>query len=702
MTMFSRQIFRSLFGGTVVLLCLLLSCVGMVTARDLPMVFIVHSYDPDNPATIPQDNGLVQGLADQGFVDGETVKIERFFMDTKRSYTKPELVEERAREALARIRDVRPDLVFTVDDNAARTVMLALVDSNIPVVFTGINIRPEVYNKGREFMAGRQYPGHNVTGVYEKLYIEKSVQVMGEIVPDLKKVVFIVDESLTGNAIRQQIESELVANKTSILYTIRQVGSFDEYKQLIRWLNADPETGAYYPVAIRLAAEDGSIVSAREIMQWTLGHVRKPALSVNYFTCKLGSLGGVSVDFTAMGRQAGNMGALILKGQPAGEIGIEDAAKYGLVFNVARARQLGVAIPADLLGAADYVYKTMEIPVVPKPFHILIVHSNEKGLGAETDIEKGLLAELDRSGFVDGDNLKVCSFYMQTRRTYITPEQIHQRGLAALEKVKEVKPDLVVTLDDAAAKEVMLPLVDSAYPVLFGGTKVPPERYNILKKFMSSRANPGHNVSGVTSEFLYEKTLEAVQIAFPEARSIVLINSGNLSQLQLMNKILQEEIDACGHSCRLSSVRIESTSTLAEFKRLVLKYNVDPNVDLISAVYPVGLTRENGTVNPLSETLSWLFAHQTKPGFTFCDNWVRYGYLMAAGFDFEATGRQLGQQAIRVLRGADPADLPIQSPADSYIALNLARGRQLGIEFPVDILEAAHKIYHTMEPEKAH
>ncbi|MBW1750136.1 MAG: hypothetical protein JRJ37_05465 [Deltaproteobacteria bacterium] len=686
---------------TLFLFILFLCCSNAQTA-ELPRVFIVHSYEPDNLTSKPQDNGLVKGFAGHGFVDGETVTIERFFMDTKRTFTKPEQVEARGREALARIKAFKPDLVITVDDNAARTVMLSLVDRDIPVVFTGINVRPEVYNRGTEFMASRRHPGHNVTGVYEKLYIEKSVQAMKEIVPDLKKIVFIVDSSLTGNAIRQQIESEFLAGNSGILYTIRQVSSFDEYKHLIRWINSDPEIGAYYPMAIRLAAENGSIVQTREIMRWTLGHVRKPAMSINYVICKLGSFGGVSVDFMAMGRQAGQKGALILKGQPAGEISIQDAAKYALIFNIARAKQLGMVIPPELLGAADQVYDTMGFAVIPQPFHILIVHSNEKGLGTGTDIEKEVLAELGRNDFVEGNNLKISRFYMQTRRTYRTPEQIYERGQAALEKVKQVKPDLVIILEDVAAKEVMLPLVDSSYPVLFGGISLSPEKYNATRKFMSSRVYPDHNVSGVTGEYQYEKSMQAVQLAFPEAKNLVLITSEGSFWQEGMNKILKGKVAACDRRCNITSVRIESASTLKEFKRLVLKYNGDPDVDVISAVSPIGLVREDGTVTPLSETLSWLFAHQTKPGFTFSDNWVEYGYLIAAAIDFETTGRQLGQQTIRVLRGADPGDLPIQSPAAPYIAVNLARARQLGVELPVEILEAAQKVYHTMEPEKAH
>ena len=134
------------------LLCLLLSCSSIVYAADLPRIFIIHSYDPENFTSLPQDNGLIQGLTENGFVDNETVVIKRFFMDTKRTYIRPEQIEARGKEALAEIKAFKPDLVITVDDNAARTVMLPLVDSGIPVVFTGINSLPEAYNQRRRFM----------------------------------------------------------------------------------------------------------------------------------------------------------------------------------------------------------------------------------------------------------------------------------------------------------------------------------------------------------------------------------------------------------------------------------------------------------------------------------------------------------------------------------------------------------------------
>ncbi|HFQ90639.1 MAG TPA: hypothetical protein ENK27_11250, partial [Desulfobulbus sp.] len=115
---------------------------GVCRAGRLPLVLVVHSYDPDNLASRPEDEGLVQGLARHGFVDGKTIDIRRFYMDTKRRYTSPEQIRARGREALKLVASLRPDVLVTMDDNAIRTVMMPLVDTDIPVVFSGMNNQP--------------------------------------------------------------------------------------------------------------------------------------------------------------------------------------------------------------------------------------------------------------------------------------------------------------------------------------------------------------------------------------------------------------------------------------------------------------------------------------------------------------------------------------------------------------------------------
>jgi ABC-type uncharacterized transport system substrate-binding protein len=667
----------------------------------LPRVCIVHSYDPENFVTRPQDQGIVEGLAAAGFVEGRSVEIHRFYMDTKKTFIKPDQLETRGREALRKIRALDPDLVFTVDDNAARMVMFPLIDTEIPIVFSGINNRPELYNHLRRFMESRQEPRHNVTGVYEKLYIGKSVQVMQEILPDLKKIVFIVDDSPTGYAIKRQMEEELFALQSGLLYSIQQVGCVDTYRQLIRRINADPEVGAYYPVAVRLTEAGGRIVTNAEILQWTLAHARKPDLAVNYYICRLGAMGGVSVDFKAMGRQAGAKGAKILNGYPVGLIPVEDAAAYALVFNIARARQLGVTIPPDLLASSDKLYETMQLSATRNLPKVLIVHSRAPGVGPGTEIEQGLLEQLAASGYVDGKTVEINRFYMRAGRDFIQPEEVRRRGRAALDEVKRLQPELVITLNDIPAQEVMLPLVNSEYPVLFGGITRAPEQLNQKIRFMDSRIRPGHNVSGVTGEFEVRKTLETALVAFPDTDKIVLIK-GELPGEKTGASYLDQGIAAFLAVHPGVSVKVEQVTDVESFKQMVRQYNEDPETDIVGSVFPLEFIQENGTLAPLPEILHWLFSNLKKPGLAFTDNWIRYGYLMGTVINFEEVGRQLGTQAVEVLQGADPGDLPVQKPSDPYIALNMARAEQLGIVLSLDILEAADRVYPIMEVDRSH
>lgn len=57
------------------------------------------------------------------------------------------------------------------------------------------------------------------------------------------------------------------------------------------------------------------------------------------------------------GFQTGIMAGQVLSGNPAGDIPIEDADDYAIVFNIMRAQKLGIEIPVPLLTAADHVYR---------------------------------------------------------------------------------------------------------------------------------------------------------------------------------------------------------------------------------------------------------------------------------------------------------------------------------------------------------
>ena len=83
-------------------------------------------------------------------------------------------------------------------------------------------------------------------------------------------------------------------------------------------------------------------------------------MALNFDFARLGLFGGASVDFGAMGRQAGEMGVKLLKGGNIRELPIESAQEYLITFNTKNADMLKIEIPAELIGAA-VVYDSIAI-----------------------------------------------------------------------------------------------------------------------------------------------------------------------------------------------------------------------------------------------------------------------------------------------------------------------------------------------------
>jgi hypothetical protein len=172
----------------------------------------------------------------------------------------------------------------------------------------------------------------------------------------------ITDFSPTGNGLTRQFEIEL-KDVTDVRWEVRRVHDWSEYTALIQALNDDDDVKAIYPVALTLPAGDSGRYAASKIYDWTLAHSRKPDMAINYFFARMGLFGGAVVNFGAMGRLAGQQGAKILGGAKPGDIAIEDAPDYAIVFNLKRARDLGIEIPTRILAAANAVYKDDLLPL---------------------------------------------------------------------------------------------------------------------------------------------------------------------------------------------------------------------------------------------------------------------------------------------------------------------------------------------------
>jgi putative ABC transport system substrate-binding protein len=316
-------------------------------------VFILHSYEQNHVCGQPQHDGVVAALKKDGFVDSKNLILKSYYMDTKRKNNTKELMNQQADRALKLIKEFQPHVMVTLDDNAFRTVALKLIGAPFGIVYSGLNGQPGDYNKQKKFFISSETPGYNVTGVYEKLHLVEAIRVQDKIIPNLRKVRMLCDVSPTGRAVVKQVQIELAQGNIPVDFDMKVIHSWEEYKREIATINESDGIGTIYPAALLLKDSKGTTYTAPEIFRWTVQNCRKPAIAVNYAFVRLGLFGGAAVDFKSMGMQAGTMVARILKGQKAGTIAFEDARRYALVFNLARAKQLNIVIPDDILLAAD-------------------------------------------------------------------------------------------------------------------------------------------------------------------------------------------------------------------------------------------------------------------------------------------------------------------------------------------------------------
>jgi ABC-type uncharacterized transport system substrate-binding protein len=328
-------------------------------------IYIVESYEKGHVCGEPQAEGILQALAAGGWTVGKNLLVKQYWMDTYRTNVTLEAMQQQGQIALAEIAEFKPDIVFVLDDAAVSQVMMPLVGrSDVSVVFSGMNGQPEMYDGIKKYLDSWARPGSNVTGVYEKLYAAQSLKVMALAVPELRgaKAVMITDHSPTGNGLTKQFELEL-KDVTDVKWEVRRVKDWDEYTALIESLNADPTVKVIYPVALTLPGPEGKRFAAAQIYDWTLAHSRKPEMAINYFFARMGLFGGAVINFGAMGKLAGEKGAKILNGTKAGDLPIENAPDYAIVFNVKRAKDLGIEIPARVLSAASAVYRDDLVPL---------------------------------------------------------------------------------------------------------------------------------------------------------------------------------------------------------------------------------------------------------------------------------------------------------------------------------------------------
>ncbi len=327
-------------------------------------VLIIHSYHKEWGWNQDTEKGIVEGLKRKGFILNKDYQLEKFYMDTKNTYTTEEQIKQRADKAIKMIDDIKPDLVFINDDNALKYVAANYPDEKVPFIFLGINCDPEIIYP--EKIASLEEPGHNITGILERFPYYESFSLAKKIFPEKESVVLLADNSPSSsflvNAFKERfLESEDIEDHPLEVLGVIQITTFREWKEIVKKYQ-DKSDFLGILTYHQLKDEKGIIVPPSEVVLWTIENNKLPELGFLLFHAEDGFWSAIGVSPYKNGIYVGTLAGEVLEGKDVDIIPIQDIHLIDIAFNVERSKMLGIEIPINILTMATKIFRNIKIP----------------------------------------------------------------------------------------------------------------------------------------------------------------------------------------------------------------------------------------------------------------------------------------------------------------------------------------------------
>ena len=277
-------------------------------------------------------------------------------------------------------------------------------------------------------------------------------------------------------------------------------------------------------------------------------------------------------------------------------------------------------------------------------------------------VYQGVKDELAEQGFTEGENLRVLHESAQGNT-----------GIAAQIARKFVgeSPDVIVAIATPSAQTVAAAARD--IPVVFSAVTDP-----VGAKLVKSLEAPGANITGVSDMLPIDRHLDMVLQVVPEAKNIgTVYNPGEANAVSLVD-LLEERLAARG----LNLVKAAATKTsevLGASRSLVGKAD---------AIY---LTTDN-TVISAAEAVISVGERADIPVFAADTATVSRGAVAALGFDYYNHGRQTGAMVVRILNGAKPADMPVETMDTLDLFVNPAAAERMGVTLSDELIQEAKEV----------
>lgn len=278
------------------------------------------------------------------------------------------------------------------------------------------------------------------------------------------------------------------------------------------------------------------------------------------------------------------------------------------------------------------------------------------------------LGELRRLGHVEGQSVSVDRWSGGGAATAAGYSALASKVVASKPRVIVVRARSVLVHVAAATKKV---------PIVAIGT--------IPTELRASLARPGGNVTGVNATFdamqLYGKQVQVLRDVLKPGAQIAWLGPQFMWDTEGGEAARKGAVAA---NVTLHPVLVTSPVSRATIRRAF--------ADMARMKIDGVLVSPAGELFPFRGTIGELAAVQKLPSLGNGRYWPQAGTLLGYGADFDAMYRRAADYVDRILKGGDPAVMPIEQPSTIELVVNLETARALGIAIPQSMLMRADKV----------
>lgn len=286
---------------------------------------------------------------------------------------------------------------------------------------------------------------------------------------------------------------------------------------------------------------------------------------------------------------------------------------------------------------------------------------------AEEAVYLGALREgLAALGYVEGKNIVLENRY---------PAEQWERFMSMAVELAQLKPDVIVAVSRPAA--IGAQRATTTIPIIFSVVPDP-----VGSKLVASLSRPGGNITGLSSMALdlSAKRIQLLKEIVPAlSRVALLVNVGDAEGARLY--VEQSQVAARPLGITIEPVEVRALGEIASAFAKIDKLNVNGVVGTADSLFTV--ERHNIIRAALERRLpTMMHSRET----------VVAGALMAYAPSYVNILRRTAVYVDKILKGAKPADLPVEQPAKLDLTINLKTAKALGLDVPASLLTQAHEV----------